>query len=133
MNKEWRNELFESNSGKTQLNSLGFPLSRSKAMRILDIVYRTWLRWEKVAMTIPEYKLQHTQLKNRTEIYGGKPPVTPYQTWVIGKIGEIYTELPDGVRVEWMAKEYIEAQKDQFTRKAYEEEQSRYTSMALTA
>jgi hypothetical protein len=132
MNQEWRNELFRPNE-ESDPNSLGFPLSKAKGIRILKVSYRTWKRWEELAMTIPEYKLQHIQLNKRAEVAGAIAPIVPYQVWVVGKIGEIYSKLPDGLPKKWMAQEYLSSKKDEFTREVYQQEQSRHISLFLNS
>ncbi|MBH8566748.1 hypothetical protein I8748_32130 [Nostoc sp. CENA67] len=133
MNKEWRQELFKTKSEKTELNPLGFPMSQAKGLRILDICHTTWTRWEKLAMSIPEYEFVQMQLDAMADVTGGITPKVPYQIWVIGKIGEIFTELPHGLPKKGMAKEYLNRDKEQYTRSCYEEEQARYAIKALEA
>ncbi|MEA5574068.1 hypothetical protein [Calothrix sp. UHCC 0171] len=139
MIKEWRNQLFHiinpeiniSTSLDVNLHPLGFPLSLAEGTRILGICYRTWKRWETLAIAIPEYKLQQIQMLNRASSFNATPPIVPYQVWVVGKIGEIYQELPHGMGKKWMAQEYLNAKKSEFTREEYRREQERLVSNVL--
>ncbi|MCC5636286.1 hypothetical protein LC593_10540 [Nostoc sp. CHAB 5844] len=106
-------------------------MSTACGRRILGICHQTWKRWEELALTIPEYELQLLKLNKMASKKGAAAPIVPYQVWVIGKIGEIYQLLPDGLPKKWMAEEYLNAKKDEFTRIAYQQEQERYSSMAL--
>ena len=131
--KEWRKNLFESESGESvesALNHLGFPLSRNQGIQILGICYRTWQRWEDLAFTIPEYKLQQIKMQKGAGA-NTRIPIAPYQVWVVGKIGEIYCKLPHGTTKRWIAEVYLKARQDEFTRDAYQKDQQRYHSLAL--
>ena len=125
MREEWKNELFQPDANNTP-RQLGFPMSTARGRRILGICHDTWKRWEELAETIPEYKLQQIKLKNKSSEFGAIAPITPYQVWVIGKIGEVFGNLPHGLPKKWMAQEYINQKKEEFTRSYYEEEQVRY-------
>jgi hypothetical protein len=131
MIKEWRNQLFHIINPEINLHPLGFPLSLAEGTRILGICYRTWKRWETLATTIPEYKLQQMQMFKRASSFNAISPIVPYQVWVIGKIGEIYQELPHGMEKNWMAQEYLNAKKSEFTREEYRREQERFVSNIL--
>lgn len=134
MIEQWRNQLFESqNHYEFALNPLGFPLSIAKGTRILGITYRTWKRWEELALLVPEYKLQQIQLQKRASDAKSTSPIVPYMVWVVGKVGEIYDSLPNGMTKRWMAEEWVKANRQDFTREAYQQEQARFTSMALTS
>lgn len=130
MKEAWRNELFDSKTDKA-LKQLGFPMSTAHGRRILGICHETWKRWEELAQSIPEYELQQIQMNKLASAKGTVAPIVPYQVWVMGKIGEIFELLPDGLPKKWMAQEYVNAKKDEFTREAYQQEQERYNSMAL--
>ena len=82
-------------------------------------------------MLIPEYQLQHIRLNKKALELGIVPPIIPYMVWCVGKIGEIFENLPHGLSKKWMVEEYIKNQQEQFTRQAYLNEQERYASMAL--
>ncbi|MBD2771129.1 hypothetical protein [Iningainema tapete] len=84
-------------------------------------------------MLIPEYKLQHIQLKKRAEEAGAVAPIVPYQVWCCGRIGEIFDLLPHGLSKKWMVQEYLKANFEEFTREAYREEQERFTSLIMEA
>jgi hypothetical protein len=131
MQQEWRSELFKPSLPLEELDYLGFPMSVAKGRRILDICHETWKRWEVVAMEIPEYKLLQIQMQKQANPYGKSAPITPYQAWVVGKIGDLYQKMPQGIAKEWLVKKYIAGKKEEFTRAAYQEEQERYTTMVL--
>lgn len=131
MDKEWKKTLFESPTNEFTLNPLGFPLSRTKGAEILGVCFRTWMRWEELAMNIPEYKLQHIQLGNRANQFGVKPPVLPYMVWCCGKVGEIFQNLPHGLSKNWMVQAYIKERQQDFTRDEYQKEQQRFAELVL--
>ncbi|MBW4675919.1 MAG: hypothetical protein KME52_18430 [Desmonostoc geniculatum HA4340-LM1] len=131
MQEEWRTQLFRSEPVESPLNHLGFPKSIAEGRRILQICHDTWKRWEELATSIPEYKLLQIKMRNKFSRNGKAAPITPYQIWVIGKIGELYQKMPDGILKEPLVKEYIDAKKDEFTRQSYETEQVRYTTLVL--
>lgn len=130
MREEWKSELFKPDSDKTP-KQLGFPMSTAHGRRILGICHETWKRWEELALTIPEYKLQQIKLNKMASARGAIAPIVPYQVWVVGKIGEIFQELPHGLPKRWMAQEYLNAKKNEFTREAYQQEQELFTSKIL--
>ncbi len=84
-------------------------------------------------MLIPEYKLQHIKLKKKSEEFGIVPPIVPYMVWCVGRIGEIFKNLPHGLAKKWMAQEYIKNQQEAFTRAAYLDEQAKFTERLLEA
>ena len=130
----WRNELFKPHSQELSPNPLGFPMSQSQGQRIIGVCCRTWNRWERVALQIPEYKLTQIQLKNlatKRSIPDHQIPIVPYQVWVIGKIGEYFGLLSNGTRKVWIVEENIKTSLDNFTRKAYLKEQERFTKMII--
>lgn len=131
MKKDWRSSLFQPHQDEFLLSPLGFPLSQSRGSRILGVCPRTWRRWESIAVSIPEYKLQQIQMKKLAEAAGEIAPIVPYQVWVVGKIGEVFGGLPHGLSKKWIAQSYVNGRKEEFTRVAYQEEQERYTTMAL--
>ncbi|MEW6496898.1 MAG: hypothetical protein AB1589_30910 [Cyanobacteriota bacterium] len=133
MKKDWRSSLFKPPQDQFSLNSLGFPLSQTKGSQMLGICPRTWRRWESIAVSIPEYKLQQIKLKKIADAAGAIAPIVPYQVWVVGKIGEIFENLPHGLAKKWMAQEYINGKKEEFTREAYQKELTQFLSLALTA
>lgn len=131
MNAGWRKELFESKSPESGLNPLGFPMSIAQGARILDICYRTWKRWSDVAITVPEYKLQQIQMEKKKPYFGVVAPVTCYQVWVVGCVGEVFSELPHGIPKIWLAQTYLDAKKEDFSRAVFQAEVERYLSLAL--
>lgn len=131
MKKDWRSSLFKTPQDQFSLNSLGFPLSQTRGSQILGICPRTWRRWESIAVSIPEYKLQQIKLKKLADAAGAIAPIVPYQVWVVGKIGEVFEELPHGLTKKWLAQEYINGKKEEFTRESYQQEQERYTTLVL--
>lgn len=130
----WRNYLFKPHEQKLTPNPLGFPMSQSQGQRILGICCRTWNRWEKVALQIPEYKLIAIQLKNlakQKNIPESQVPIVPYQVWVVGKIGEHFSLLNNGTRKIWIVEESIKTSLDSFTREAYLKEQEQFTKFLI--
>ncbi len=96
MIKEWRKNLFEPSNSKFSFYSMELPISIAEGTRILGICYRTWKRWEELAMNVPEYKQQHMEMKQKALTVNALAPIVRYQVWVMGKIGEVYSELPHG-------------------------------------
>jgi hypothetical protein len=131
MQEEWRTKLFRFETVESPLNHLGFPKSIAEGKRILQICHNTWKRWEDVATGIPEYKLLQIKMKNEFSGNRKAPPITPYQIWVVGKIGELYQKMPDGISKQPLVKKYLDAKKEEFTRAAYQDEQARHTSLIL--
>lgn len=131
MDKGWKSTLFQLPQDKFTLNPLGFPVSRTRGSEILGVCFRTWMRWERLAMLIPEYKLQHKRLEKKAAELGIIPPVIPYMVWCVGKIGEIFDGLPHGLAKKWMVEEFVKSQQEQFTRQAYLDEQTRFAERLL--
>lgn len=132
MISEWKTKLFEPDS-KEPPEHLIYPVSTAEGKRILGISHETWQRWEKVALQIPEYKLIQQRMRKLASSKKRFTPIIAYQIWVMGEIGELYSKMPNGLEKVGLVKEAIAYNKENLTRKAYEEEQARYTSMALTA
>jgi hypothetical protein len=135
MIKSWRNELFKPHSQKELTpNPLGFPMSQSQGQRIIGVCCRTWNRWERVALQIPEYKLTQIQLRNlakQRDIPDRQIPIVPYQVWVIGKIGEYFGLLNNGTRKVWIVEETVKTASANFTREAYMKEQEKFTKLII--
>ncbi len=129
--KEWKSKLFESPNPELGLSLLGLPLSIAEGTRILGICYRTWKRWNELAMNVPEYKQQHMQMLEVIAKTDVTPPILRYQVWVIGKIGEIYSQLPNGIPKKWIAQEYLRNKLDDFTEEQYYREQEQFTSKTI--
>lgn len=128
MRLTWREELF---NPKTAITQLAFPLSSAHAAKILGVCFRTIKRWDDAASIIPEYKLSRVQMKKRSEEWGGKTPMSPYQVWVMGKVGEIYSGLPNGYPKKSMTQTCIKAKASEYTREEYAKEQQRFAELAL--
>ena len=134
MREGWRNELFKIRLPDFMPNPLGFPMAQAQGQRVLGVCCRTWNRWEKVALKIPEYKLTHVKLKGLAKersIPINQIPIVPYQVWVIGKIGEYFSLLPNGTRKIWIVEETVKFRASTFTRQAYLAEQERFTSSLI--
>jgi hypothetical protein len=135
MIKLWRNELFKPHSQKELTpNPLGFPMSQSQGQRMIGVCCRTWIRWERVALQIPEYKLTQIQLRNlakQRDIPDHQIPIVPYQVWVIGKIGEYFGLLNNGTRKVWIVEEAVKTALANFTREAYLKEQEKFTKLII--
>ncbi|WP_152592616.1 hypothetical protein [Nostoc sphaeroides] len=118
MKSEWRKQLFSYQPSKSGVNPLVLPMSKAKAAKILGVCYRTLERWAEVAPIIPEYRLILVRMKTLTQEKKLRaPPITPYQVWIIGKIGELFSDITQGVdqylcqftRVQrqWKRDEYV--------------------------
>jgi hypothetical protein len=132
MKSEWRKQLFSYQPSKSGVNPLVLPMSKAKAAKILGICYRTLERWAEVAPIIPEYRLILVRMKTLTQEKKLRaPPITPYQVWIIGKIGELFSDITQGVDKKAFVEIIIEAKKDEYTRAEFEKEQLRFTSQVL--
>ncbi|BBD70748.1 MULTISPECIES: hypothetical protein [Nostoc] len=132
MKSEWRKQLFSYQPSKSGVNPLVLPMSKAKAAKILGICYRTLERWAEVAPIIPEYRLILVRMKTLTQEKKLRaPPITPYQVWIIGKIGELFSDITQGVDKKAFVEIIIEAKKDEYTRAEFEKEQLRFTSLVL--
>ncbi|MEA5566692.1 hypothetical protein [Anabaena sp. UHCC 0399] len=128
MNQSWREELFNQEITNSALNPLVLPMTNAKSLRILDICYRTWGRWEEVAQTVAQYKLAQIQMKKFAEEHSLRsPPILPYQVWVVGKVGEIFAGLAQGTNKLKLAKAIVATNKALYSRKEFEVEQIRFT------
>lgn len=132
MKSEWREQLFSDQPSQSGVNPLVLPMSKAKAAKILGVCYRTLERWAGVAPNIPEYKLILVRMKTLAQEKNLRaPPITPYQVWVIGKIGELFCDLTLGIDKKVFVEIIIEAKKDEYTRAEFEKEQLRFSSQAL--
>lgn len=132
MKSEWRKQLFSYQPSKSGVNPLVLPMSKAKAAKILGVCYRTLERWAEVAPIIPEYRLILVRMKTLTQEKKLRaPPITPYQVWIIGKIGELFSDITQGVDKKAFVEIIIEAKKDEYTRAEFEKEQLRFTSQVL--
>lgn len=128
MNQSWREALFNQENTNSALNPLVLPMTNAKSLRILDICYRTWGRWEEVAEVIAQYKLAQIQMINFAKEHSLRaPPILPYQVWVVGKVGEIFGGLAQGTNKLNLAKAIVATSKAQYSRKEFEAEQIRFT------
>jgi hypothetical protein len=132
MESKWREQLFSCQPSQSGANPLVLPMSKAKATKILGICYRTLERWAEVAPSIPEYRLILVRMKTLTQEKKLRaPPITPYQVWVIGKIGELFSDITQGADKKAFVEIIIEAKKDEYTRAEFEKEQLRFTSLVL--
>ncbi|RCJ41990.1 hypothetical protein A6770_35470 [Nostoc minutum NIES-26] len=128
MNPAWREELFSQKPTFSGLNPLVLPITNAKMRRILDICYRTWLRWAEVAETIPQYKLAQIQMQKMAKEKRLRAPlIRPYQVWVLGKVGEVFGDLDQGTAKIEIVKSIVEANKSEYTESKFEAEQIRFT------
>lgn len=125
--KEWRKRLFEIRPPEFGLNVMGLPLSVAEGTRILGICYRTWKRWNELAMDVPEYKQHYLEMVEKLANVDETPPIIRYQVWVIGKIGEVYSNLPYGITKKWIVQDYLNSNLQEFTLEEYQREQSQLT------
>ncbi|WP_242054686.1 hypothetical protein [Nostoc sp. FACHB-190] len=107
-------------------------MSKAKAAKILGVCYRTLERWAEVAPIIPEYRLILVRMKTLAQEKNLRaPPITPYQVWVIARIGELFSDITQGIDKKAFVEIIIEAKKDEYTRAEFEKEQLRFSSQAL--
>lgn len=120
---EWRERLFALPPSEFGLNVMGLPVSAAEGTRILGICYRTWKRWNELALYVPEYKQRYLEIVEKSAIFDESPPITRYQVWVIGKIGEVYSNLPHGITKKWIVQDYLNSNLSEFTLEEYQREQ----------
>ncbi|WP_341532103.1 hypothetical protein WKK05_39745 (plasmid) [Nostoc sp. UHCC 0302] len=123
MMKEWRERLFALPPSEFGLNVMGLPVSAAEGTRILGICYRTWKRWSELALYVPEYKQRYVEMVEKLASADETPPITRYQVWVIGKIGEVYSNLPYGITKKWIVQDYLSSNLSDFTLEEYQREQ----------
>lgn len=120
---EWREKLLEIPPSEFGLNVMGLPVSAAEGTRILGICYRTWKRWNELALYVPEYKQRYLEMVEKSASVDQTPPITRYQVWVIGKIGEVYSNLPHGITKKWIVQDYLNSNLSDFTLEEYQREQ----------
>ncbi|MEJ1932142.1 hypothetical protein WDZ92_18045 [Nostoc sp. NIES-2111] len=107
-------------------------MSKAKAIKILGICPRTLERWTGVAQIIPEYRLILVRIKTFAQEKNLRSlPITPYQVWVVGKIGELFGDIAQGIDKKALVEAIVEANKSEYTRTKFEQEQLAFTSNAL--
>jgi hypothetical protein len=132
MKSGWKEQLFNLKPSQSGVDPLILPMSKTKATKILGICPRTLERWAKVAGLIPEYRLILMRMKTFADQNNLKaPPITPYQVWVVGKIGELFGDLEQGIDKKPFVKAIVETNKSEYTRSQFEQDQLRFTSNVL--
>lgn len=128
----WREQLFHQEPSQSGANPLALPMSKAKATKILGICPRTLKRWMDVAVAIPEYRLILVQMNAFAHQKNLRaPPITPYQVWVIGKIGELFCDIEQGIDKKALVEAIVEANKVEYTRAHFEQEQLGFKSENL--
>lgn len=132
MESGWREQLFNQKPSHSGANPLVLPMSKAKAIKILGICPRTLKRWAEVAELIPEYRLILLRMNTFAQQNNLRaPPITPYQVWVVGKIGELFSDMVQGIDKKALVAAIVEANKVEYTRTQFEAEQIRFKSQAL--
>ncbi|MBD2255120.1 hypothetical protein H6G14_28275 [Nostoc parmelioides FACHB-3921] len=132
MESGWRELLFNQKPSQSGVNPLVLPMSKAKAIKILGICPRTLERWTGVAQVIPEYRLILVRMNTFAQEKNLRsPPITPYQVWVVGKIGELFGDIAQGIDKKALVEAIVEANKSEYTRTKFEQEQLVFTSNAL--
>lgn len=132
MESGWRKQLFNQKQSQSGVNPLVLPMSKAKAVKILGICPRTLERWAKVASLIPEYRLILIKMQAFAQEKKLRAPlITPYQVWVVGKIGELFGDIVQGIDKKALVEAIVEANKVEYTRAEFEKEQLRFTSHSL--
>ncbi|MBW4457071.1 MAG: hypothetical protein KME55_32855 [Nostoc indistinguendum CM1-VF10] len=132
MESGWREQLFNQKPSRSGANPLILPMSKAKAIKILGICPRTLERWAKVAELITEYRLILLRMNTFAQQNNLRaPPITPYQVWVVGKIGELFSDIVQGIDKKALVAAIVEANKVEYTRTQFEAEQIRFKSQAL--
>lgn len=132
MESGWREQLFNQKPSQSGVNPLVLPMSKAKAIKILGICPRTLERWTGVAQIIPEYRLILVRMKTFAQEKNLRsPPITPYQVWVVGKIGELFGDVAQGIDKKALVGAIVEANKAEYSRAKFEQEQIAFTSNVL--
>lgn len=132
MKSQWREQLFHQQPSQSGVNFLLLPMSKAKATKILGICPRTLERWTEVAQLVPEYRLILLRMKAFAQEKRLRAPLmTTYQVWVVGKIGELFSDIVQGIDKKPLVEAIIEANKGEYTRSNFEQEQLRFTSYGL--
>jgi hypothetical protein len=132
MKTKWRQELFHQKPSQSGANLLVLPMSKAKGVKILGICYRTWSRWAEVAQLIPEYRLILLRMKTFSEEKKLRAsPITAYQVWVVGKIGELFEDINQGIDKKSLVEAIVETNKAEYTRSEFEKDHLRFTSNLL--
>lgn len=132
MESGWRKQLFNQKQSQSGVNPLVLPISKAKAVKILGICPRTLERWAKVASLIPEYRLILMRMQALAQEKNLRAaPITSYQVWVVGKIGELFGDITQGIDKKALVEAIVEANKVEYTRAQFEQEQLGFTSQVL--
>ncbi|MBD2730542.1 hypothetical protein H6G96_30560 [Nostoc sp. FACHB-892] len=131
MESGWRKQLFNQKQSQSGVNPLVLPMSKAKAAKIIGICPRTLERWAKVASLIPEYRLILIRMQALAQEKNLRAaPITSYQVWVIAKIGELFGDITQGIDKKALVEAIVEANKVQYTRAQFEQEQLGFTEEA---
>ncbi|OYD99960.1 hypothetical protein [Nostoc sp. 'Peltigera membranacea cyanobiont' 232] len=132
MESGWRKQLFNQKQSQSGVNPLVLSMSKAKAVKILGICPRTLERWAKVASLIPEYRLILMRMQALAQEKNLRAaPITSYQVWVVGKIGELFGDITQGIDKKALVEAIVEANKVEYTRAQFEQEQLGFTSHSL--
>ncbi|BBD63277.1 hypothetical protein NIES2109_61270 (plasmid) [Nostoc sp. HK-01] len=129
MKSQWREQLFHQKPSQSGVNFLLLPMSKAKATKILGICPRTLERWIEVAQLVPEYRLMLGRMKAFAQEKKLRAPLmTTYQVWVVGKIGELFSDIVQGIDKKPLVEAIVQANKGEYTRSLFEQEQLGFTS-----
>ncbi len=129
MKSQWREQLFHQKPSQSGVNFLLLPMSKAKATKILGICPRTLERWTEVAQFVPEYRLILLRMKAFAQEKRLRAPLmTTYQVWVVGKIGELFSDIVQGIDKKPLVEVIVQTNKSEYTRSVFEQELLRFTS-----
>ena len=101
----------------TDLDSfLDFPSTKTYLAEVLGVSRSTLVTWENLAFwRIPSFRDAYPKKADNT--HDRESPLSPYQAWVLGRVGRLMAQLRRGERV----KGYIAKNPNDFSRYRYQQ------------
>jgi hypothetical protein len=101
----------------TDLDSfLDFPSTKTYLAEVLGVSRSTLVTWENLAFwRIPSFRDAYPKKADNT--HDRESPLSPYQAWVLGRVGRLMAQLRRGDRV----KGYIAKNPNDFSRYRYQQ------------
>jgi hypothetical protein len=101
---------------------IDFPCTKSHLAEVLGVTRSTLVSWENIAFwRIPSFRDSYP--KSHDGNYDRESPLSPYQCWVLGRIGRLMLQLRRSERV----KSYILKNPNDFSRYHFQKAQSQVT------
>jgi len=101
---------------------LDYPATKTHLAELLGVARSTLVIWENLAFwRIPSFRSSYPRLADGS--YDRESPLSPYQCWVLGRIGRLMAQLRRSERV----KSYILKNPNDFSRYHFQKAQSQVT------